>query len=78
MKDVLKLLRLHLMLALRKWQLGHAREFRAGLETTIARERVRAQRGVEYAELMERRAEMAIIAARADKRIPANTATETR
>lgn len=52
-----------------KWMLVHARQFRKDLETTIANERVRAQRAVELAELMERRSEMAIVAARADKRL---------
>lgn len=52
-----------------RWALVHAKRFRTELETTIRNERGRAQRGVEYAELMERRAELAIIAARADKRL---------
>lgn len=55
----------------RRWELAHAREFRSGLEITIANERKRAQLAVERAELMERRAEMEIIAARADERAPA-------
>lgn len=66
---------MHLWLRLkwlyRKWDLAHARQFRSGLEVTIAHERVRAQLAVEHAELMERRAEMEIIAARADERAAA-------
>lgn len=78
MKEVLKFAWLHVLLWLRKWDLAQAREFRAGLETTIANERVRARRWVEHAELTERRAYAAIVAARADRRIPSETATETR
>lgn len=52
-----------------KWMLMHARRFRHDLETTIANERGRAERAVRHAELMERRAEMAMIAARADNRL---------
>lgn len=62
----------------RKWELMHARQFRARLELTITAERERAQRDVERAELMERRAEMAIVEARADRRIPEDTAPEAR
>lgn len=50
-----------------RFELANARRFRAGLEETIIRERARAQRGVEDAELMERRAELAFIAARIDE-----------
>lgn len=51
------------------WMLAEARQFRAGLERTIVRERERAKCWVEQAELMERRAEMAIIADRATRGI---------
>lgn len=50
-----------------RWALLHARQFRGELERTIASERIRAQNAVEHAEVMERRSEMAIILARADK-----------
>ncbi len=63
MKPVL----LYLNLLRWRWMLAHARQFRSALETTIANERIRARIAVEHAELMERRAEMAIIAARADR-----------
>jgi len=60
-------MRLYLKHLYWRWMLLHAKQFRAGLEVTIANERVRAQRAVEHAELMARRAELAIIAARADR-----------
>lgn len=78
MKELLKLIWLTVVLAFRRWQLSHARQFRAGLEVTIVKERIRAQEGVDHAEYMERQAVMAIVASRADKRIPENAATETR
>lgn len=49
-----------------KWALIHARDFRINLENTISSERERARDAVEHAELMERRAELALIAARID------------
>lgn len=79
MKDVLRFAWLHLVHAFRRWQLAHAREFRGGLEETIAHERARARRLVEESELQERRAYALIVAARSDqRRIPADTAHETR
>lgn len=50
-----------------RWMLTEARRFRSNLERTIENERVRAERAVRHAELMERRAEIALIAARADR-----------
>lgn len=57
-----------------RWMLDHARRFRASLETTIANERIRAQRAVEQAEVELRRAEMAVVAARADTRLASRKA----
>lgn len=78
MKAVARILWLHLVYQFRRWEHAHAREFRHGLEQTIARERVRAQNAVEDAEIVERRAYAAIVAARADRRIPVDAVTETR
>ncbi len=63
----MKLFLLWLKWMWRKWQLGEARAFRYGLENTINRERLRAKDWLEHAELMERRAELEIIAARVDR-----------
>lgn len=78
MKEILQLLWLHVNLARRRWELAHAREFRFSLETTIANERERARRLVEISELQERRAYIAIVAHRANKRITTDTAPQNR
>ncbi len=63
MKSIL----LYLNLLRWRWMLAEARTFRSRLENTIINERIRARIAVEHAEVMERRAEMAIITARADR-----------
>lgn len=73
MKEVIRFAWLHALMWFRAWDLASAREFRSGLETTIAKERIRAKDWVEHAELMERRAYAAIVAARADQRITFQT-----
>ena len=69
MVAVLKILWLRLNLIRRRWELAHAREFQASLETTIANERARARRIVEQSEIREKRAYMAIVTLRANKRM---------
>ncbi len=63
----MRILWLHLVYWYRRWQVLHARDFRAGLEETIIRERIRARVMVEESEITERRAYAAIVAARADQ-----------
>lgn len=67
----MRVLWLHLIYAYRRWDHAHARQFRFGLEETIIRERIRARAAVEQAEVAERRAYAAIVAARADRQIEA-------
>lgn len=71
MKAAARMVMLHLVYWLRRWQLAHAREFRFGIERTIVFERLRAEVMVAESEVAERRAYAAIVAARADRRIPA-------
>ena len=69
MVEALKSLLLNLNLLRRRWELAHAREFQASLEATIANERARARRLVEQSEIKEKRAYMAIVTMRANKRM---------
>lgn len=57
-----------------RWNLAMARDFAAGLEDTIARERQRARDWIHDAEMLERRAFAAKVAARADADLRRRTA----
>ena len=70
------MIRLYLKRLYWRYMLKHAKAFRESLEQTIAHERERAQRAVDHAEVMERRAYAAIVAWRADRRITQQGATE--
>ncbi len=68
----MKTILLYLKLGYWRFQLREAREFAYSLERTISRERMRSVHDLREAETMERRAELALIAHRADsKRVAA-------
>ncbi len=68
----LQTIMLHVKLWYWRFMLREAQDFAYRLENTIANERLRSRDDLHHCEIMERRAELAIIAHRADsKRVTA-------